>query len=85
MGGGGVGDWVGVSVWGGRESILEKKSLLTRLLKIKKKCSKKGTGGQFHKRNPLKRNFWKPQNFAKKFLTEDPILSYTFFKKSRSP
>ena len=34
---------------------------------------KKVKGGQFYKRNPFKRNFRKPQKFAQKFLTEDPI------------
>ena len=46
---------------------------------------KKVKGGQFYKRNPFKRNFRKPQKFAQKFLTEDPILLHTKFQKSRSP
>ena len=43
-----------------------------------------GFWGQFYKRNPFKRNFRKPQNFAKKFLTEDPILG-TLFSKNPDP
>ena len=45
---------------------------------------KKVRGGGILQRNPFKRNFWKPQNFGQKLPTEDPILLYTKFKKSRS-
>ena len=46
---------------------------------------KKVKGGQFYKRNPFNRNFRKPQKFAQKFLTEDPILWQIKLQKSRSP
>ena len=68
--------------WGGG-SIFQTKALKTKFLKISKCCSK-SEGGQFYKRNPFERIFWKHQNFAQKFLTEDPILLGTKFKKSRS-
>ena len=47
--------------------------------------AQKREGGQFSKRNPFKWNFRKLQNFAQKSLTENPILLYFFFTKSRSP
>ena len=50
------------------------------LKNVLKKCG----GVNFTKEIPLKK-IRKPQNLAKKSLTEDPILLYFFFKKSRSP
>ena len=61
LGVGGVGDWVGVSVWvGGGEVDFTKEIPLNKIWKNLKMLLKKVRGGQFYKRNQAKRIFWKP-------------------------
>ena len=44
--------------------ILKKKYLKNKICENLEIVLKKWRGGQFYKRNPFKRNFWKYQNFA---------------------
>ena len=87
MGGGGCGRLGGCECvgWGGGGVNFTKEIPLNEISENLKNVLKRVRGGQFYKRNPSKIFFRKPQKYAKKSLTEDPILSYTFFKKSRSP
>ena len=52
--GGGVGDWVGVSVWGGGDVNFPKEIPLNEISEKLKILLKKVRGGQFSKRNPFK-------------------------------
>ena len=84
-GGGCLGDWVGVSVWGGWGGTHFTKEIPLNEISGNHKNVLKNRGGvNLKKEIPLKK-IRKPQNLAKKSLTEDPILLYFFFKKSRSP
>ena len=84
-GGGCLGDWVGVSVWGGWGGTHFTKEIPLNEISGNHKNVLKNRGGvNFTKEIPLKK-IRKPQNLAKKSLMEDPILLYFFFKKTRSP